>query len=140
MKLSTRVRYGIRAMAELAKHPRGRAVSLHEVAKAQGISPKYLEQMATMLKIAGLVESVRGSEGGYRLARPGSEINLWEIYSALDASCQIIDCLTSGCERKNHCGIRGLWGELNESIADVLRSHTIQEIARRELAMEKAKA
>ena len=86
MKLSTRVRYGVRAMVELAKYPQGEVVSLNDLAKNQGISNKYLEPMMTTLKIAGLVESTRGKLGGYRLAVPAEKITLWEIYSHLDSS------------------------------------------------------
>ena len=106
MKLSTRVRYGVRAMIELAKQPSDRPIPLRELAQNQQISPKYLEQMAASLKIAGLIESVRGAEGGYRLARPAREITVWDIYNVLDVSVEPIECLSTHCKREPVCAAR----------------------------------
>jgi len=137
MKLSTRVRYGLRAMIELAKQPDNTPVSLRVLAKNQLISTKYLEQMISSLKIAGLIESVRGAEGGYRLARPARSITVWDVYNVLDVSVEPVDCLRTNCSRENICSARELWVELTKSITIILKSRNLQQLAKRELELQK---
>jgi Rrf2 family transcriptional regulator, cysteine metabolism repressor len=132
MKLSTRVRYGVRAMIELAKQTDNQPVPLRVLAKNQQISTKYLEQMVSALKISGLIESVRGAEGGYRLARPARNITVWDIYNVLDVSVEPIECLRTGCSRENVCGARELWAEMTKSITAILKSRNLQQLAKRE--------
>ena len=132
MKLSTRVRYGVRAMIELAKQQDNIPVPLRVLAINQNISVKYLEQMVSALKIAGLIESVRGAEGGYRLARPARDITAWDIYNVLDVSVEPIDCLRTGCSRENMCGARELWAEMSKSITGILKSRNLQQMAKQE--------
>ena len=137
MKLSTRVRYGVRAMIELAKQTDNVPVPLRVLAKNQSISIKYLEQMVSALKIAGLIESVRGAEGGYRLSRPARDITAWDIYNVLDVSVEPIECLRRGCSRENSCGARELWAEMTKSITAILKSKNLQQMAKREQEMLK---
>ena len=138
MKLSTRVRYGVRAMIELAKQPSDRPIPLRELAQNQQISPKYLEQMAASLKIAGLIESVRGAEGGYRLARPAREITVWDIYNVLDVSVEPIECLLStACQREPVCAARELWAEMTEAMTKILKNKNLAHLAKREIELEK---
>jgi Rrf2 family protein len=139
MKLSTRVRYGVRAMVELAKQKENKPIPLRKLAENQAISPKYLEQMAASLKIAGLIESVRGAEGGYQLARPASEITVLDVYNVLDVSGDPINCVDPPCDRLPYCATRELWSELIDSIQKVLSSRTLQQLANRELKLEKTK-
>jgi len=136
MKLSTRVRYGVRAMVELAKQKDNKPVPLRQLAESQGISSKYLEQMAASLKIAGLIESVRGAEGGYRLARPAGEITVLDIYNVLDVAGDPIDCEDPVCERIKFCATRELWLELIQSIKKVLNSKNLQQLAGRETRLQ----
>ncbi len=137
MKLSTRVRYGVRAMIELAKQTENKPVPLRVLAKNQNISTKYLEQMVSSLKIAGLIESVRGAEGGYRLARPARDINVWDIYNVLDVSVEPIECLHNCCTRENVCAAREMWAEMTKSITSILKSRNLQQLAKRELELMK---
>jgi Rrf2 family protein len=132
MKLSTRVRYGVRAMIELAKQPTDKPVPLRELAAHQNISPKYLEQMAASLKIAGLIESVRGADGGYRLARPAKDITIWDIYIVLDVAVEPIDCITKSCKRDSFCGARDLWLEMTRAITKILKTNNLAQLAKRE--------
>ena len=99
-------------MIELAKQSENNPIPLRVLAKNQNISTKYLEQMVSSLKIAGLIESVRGAEGGYRLARPARDINVWDIYNVLDVSVDPIECLRTTCSRENICAARELWAEM----------------------------
>lgn len=140
MKLSTRVRYGVRAMVELAKQGGDKPVPLRALAENQNISAKYLEQMATTLKIAGLVESVRGAVGGYRLARAPEEITIWDIYECLDVSVELVDCwknpCSSECERCEYCSARELWTEISDKVESILKSHTLADLAQRETQLQ----
>ncbi|MCP4711649.1 MAG: RrF2 family transcriptional regulator [Planctomycetes bacterium] len=135
MKLSTRVRYGMRAMVELAKNPKDGPLPLRKLAQKQQISMKYLEQLAASLKIAGLIESTRGAEGGYRLARNPDEISAWDIYSALDTTTTPTDCLNIECHREKICACRNLWGDLNNAIEDILKTYNLKKLAHSEKAL-----
>ncbi len=146
MKLSTRVRYGVRAVIELAKHPAGDVVSLNDLARNQKISHKYLESMMIALKIAGLVESVRGKLGGYRLNRPAKQISLWDIYSILDTSSELTDCLKQDTDQKNacprleECVAREVWREFNGVMVSFLKSKNIQDLAKKEMRLQARKS
>ena len=137
MKLSTRVRYGVRAMIELAKQKENQPVPLRELAKRQLISPKYLEQMAVSLKIAGLVVSVRGADGGYRLARPASDITVMDIYNVLAINGDPIDCHNPPCPRVEYCSAREVWADMIQSMKKNLQAKTLQQLANREIKLEK---
>src|SRR4030065_2738604 len=93
MKLSSKIRYGSRAMVELASHYGEGAIELKEIAKKENISPKYLEQVIIPLRTAGLVKSVRGSKGGYSLARSPSEICLFDVVEILEGPLYLGDCV-----------------------------------------------
>ncbi len=133
MKLSTRVRYGVRAMVELAKQPTNKPIALGELARKQAISPKYLEQMITALKNGGLIESARGSVGGYRIARPAGEITVWDIYRLLDKATDPIDCQGGPCIRYEFCSTRKVWVEMSEAIRKVLQSWSLERLAKMEI-------
>ncbi len=137
MKLSTRVRYGVRAMVELAKQKENQPVPLRELADKQSISPKYLEQMAVSLKIAGLIESVRGAEGGYRLVRPAEEITIMDIYQVLAINSEPIDCHDPPCKRVEYCSAREVWADMIGAMKKSLQSKTLQQLANREIKLEK---
>src|SRR4030065_2254437 len=93
MKISTKIRYGTRAMLELASRYGEGPIELREIAKRENISPKYLEQVIIPLRTAGLVKSVRGSKGGYSLAKPPSEILLKDVIEVLEGPLDLIECL-----------------------------------------------
>ena len=98
MKFSTKSRYALRRMAELARYAPGSTVSLKEISERQQLSLKYLEQIVTPLAKAGLVSSVRGAQGGYRLARPAGEITSGEILRAVEGELTAIPCLASSVD------------------------------------------
>ena len=135
MKLSTRVRYGVRALIGLAKLDNGRPMSLREIAANQQISPKYLEQMVTALRVAGLVRSIRGAEGGYRLARPADQITVWDIYAALDVATNPVHCDQPPCKRLKICAAQKVWAEMSHAIETVLKSHDLAQLAQTEQAL-----
>ena len=119
MKFSTRDRYALRLMVELANRAGADAlVPLKEISDAQQISLKYLEQIVTPLTKAGLVLSVRGAQGGYRLARPDTEITAGEILRAVEGELTAIPCLASSveCPRRGQCHTLDFWSGLNDLI------------------------
>jgi len=132
MKISTRVRYGLRALIELAKQPDNRPVPLRQLARNQQISAKYLEQMAAIMKTAGLIESVRGSDGGYRLAKPPQNITVWDVYHVLDTDDALVDCRNSDCKRLPFCATRQVWASLSQTIRQTLQTKNLKELAQQE--------
>ena len=131
MKLSTRTRYGMRLMHELATSRPGQPVSVKQVAERQEMSAKYLEQIVAVLKAAGLLEPVRGMYGGYILARPPSEITLGEIFGALEGSTSLAECVEDPdtCPRRDACATRDLWVRMEEALAGVLDGTTLEDLA-----------
>jgi Rrf2 family cysteine metabolism transcriptional repressor len=133
MKLSTRTRYGVRALVDLAMHNDGSPVQLREIAEREEISEKYLEHLMSLLKTASFVRSIRGSKGGYLLAKDAREINLREVVDVLEGSLAPVECVTDAklCDRAGSCVTRDVWGEVQGVINDVLESITLDELCRR---------
>jgi len=133
MRITTRGRYGLRAMIELARHRGPTPLMMGEIARALGISRKYLHAQLRSLKDEGLVTSVRGSAGGYHLTRPASEITVAEIISALEGCDSLVDCVEDpeACDRCNECITRGLWRDLGKVIQSYLSGITLQDLAAR---------
>lgn len=136
MKLSTKTRYGSRAMLELALNFGDDPVSVREMADRQQLSPKYLEHLLAVLRSADLVRSVRGAQGGHALARPPDQINLREIYDAFEGTAGFVDCSTQPelCDRSDECVTREVWVEMYAACMEVLESTTLEELARRAMA------
>ena len=133
MKLSTRTRYGIRAILELAENYGNGPLQLRVIAHDQGVSVKYLEQLMAMLKAAGIVRSVRGSKGGYILAKTPGQIKVSECFQCLEGSLITTECVEdeSFCERTNDCIARQVWTEVQEAVMGVLQSMTLQDLVDR---------
>ena len=134
MKLSTKVRYSVRLMLELALNYNERHLCLHEAAERQEVSEKYLEHLAAALKAAGLIRGVRGRHGGYVLARPPSEIRLSEIHHALGGSLAPVECVDdpAACSRGKLCVTRDVWTEVRDAMRKVLESTTLQDLVERQ--------
>jgi Rrf2 family cysteine metabolism transcriptional repressor len=133
MKLSTRTRYGIRAIIELAQYEGTRPLQLKTIAERQDISIKYLEQLMGLLRSAGLVRSVRGSKGGYALGRPAEQIKLSEVFRCLEGSVTTTECVEDEdcCKRSADCVAREVWVEVEAAIHNVLDSITLQDMVKR---------
>ncbi len=130
MKLSTRGRYGARALVELAKHDGQGPLALKEMAERQEIPLKYLEQIAMVLKSAKLIKSVRGPSGGYTLARAPEKINLLEIIETLEGSLSFVNCVKdpSTCERVESCAFNDLWARISTETSKILHSVTLADM------------
>jgi Rrf2 family protein len=133
MKLSTRTRYGIRAALELAEAYGRGPLQIKVIAERQDISVKYLEQLMTMLRSTGFIRSVRGSKGGYVLAREPAQIKLSEIFVALEGQPVTVECLENEnqCARAIDCVTRQLWLEVQKAVMGVLDSMTLQDLVER---------
>lgn len=131
MKLSTRTRYAVRAMIELAKHDLTRPLQLKIIAERQEISVKYLEQLMAVLKSAGLIKSIRGSKGGYVLAKPPNQIALSDILRCVEGPITTVECVedSSTCARAADCAAREIWTRVEKAIEQVLKSFTLQDVA-----------
>jgi len=130
VKLSTRTRYGIRAILELAGNYGKGPLQIKTIAQRQEISGKYLEQLMTILKSAGFVKSIRGSKGGYILAKPPNQIKLNEVFNALEGPVVTVECIEndSYCARVADCVARQVWVQVQEAIGAVLQSITLQDL------------
>ena len=142
MKLSTRGRYGARALVELAKHDGQGPLALKEMAERQQIPLKYLEQIAMALKAAKLIRSVRGPSGGYVLARPPKKIHLLEIIETLEGSLSFVNCVKdpSACQRVDSCAFNDLWKKISEETSKILRSVTLADMVEHDSQKRKSLA
>ena len=131
MKFSTKVRYGVRAMIELACRYDGQPVQLASVAEHQDISAKYLHAVMQQLKVAGLVRAIRGARGGFILTRHPSKIRLVEVVEAIDGPVRVVDCVHADCsfDRPGVCVARMVWCDVSDAIRDVLTSKTLADLA-----------
>jgi Rrf2 family protein len=133
MRLSTKGRYGVRAMFDLAMHTGEGAIALKSVAHREHISEKYLEHLFASLKKAGLIHSIRGAQGGYRLARPPEEITLGDIIRVLEGpvaptECVIDDDGSEKCDRSSECVMRSIWCHVRDEINNILDSITLAQV------------
>ena len=130
MKLSTKTRYGIRLLLDLARYYDQGPVQIGDIAKRQDISVKFLEQIIRPLKKASLVTSTRGPKGGHAFARAPEEISLGEIVQALESSPVLADCVDDDdhCMRASECSIRMAWQEATSVLFEKLNSITITDL------------
>ncbi|AQT69599.1 Cysteine metabolism repressor [Anaerohalosphaera lusitana] len=139
MKLSTRSRYGLRALLDLAKHVDEGPLQIKSIADREDISSKYLEQLMAILKSAGLVRSVRGPKGGYMLAKKPEEIRLSDVFVTLEGPMTPVECVehTDYCSRCTDCITRQVWIEIHQAIMTVLESTTLQDLVDRAKSKKK---
>jgi Rrf2 family protein len=130
LKLSTRGKYGFRAILELAINYGNGPISLKNISARLDISQKYLERLVKSLKSAGLVQSFRGAHGGYALAKHPSEIKLSEVIQTLEGSIAPSECVNNSavCLRSKSCAARDVWIKMKEAMNGVLKSTTLQDI------------
>lgn len=133
MKLSTRSRYGLRAVVELAAYHGNGPTNLQDIADSQQVSRKYLDTMFNSLKVAGLAMSRRGLHGGWVLTRPPEQIQLTDVMQALEGSLGLVPCVDypDTCARKEGCFTRDLYVEIHEAIVHVLQRYTLADLVQR---------
>ena len=134
MKLSTKGRYGLRAMIDLARYSEEEPVSISSIAARQDISERYLEQLVGLLKKAGLVRSIRGATGGYVLAKSTGEISVGDVLRALEGSLEPVRCAAfyseEGCMASDGCVTKYVWQKINDSINDTVNHMMLDELVR----------
>ena len=137
MKLSTKSRYSVTALYELALRYGKGVVSLKSIAQSQGLSENYLEQLMVPLRKAGIVQSMRGAQGGYLLAKKPEEITIGEIITIVEGPITLVDCLlekpeseNQPCRKAGKCVTRGVWGKVADSINAVLNSLPLYDLCR----------
>ncbi len=130
MKISTKGRYALRIMIDLAINNDGRFIPLKDIAKRQEISNKYLEQIISLLSKVGFVESARGYSGGYRLIKKPSEYSVGDILRATEGELAPIYCLTQQgiCDRKKDCKTYSFWKGLDNVITDYINEKTLEDL------------
>ena len=140
MKLSTRTRYGTRALLDLARHQGDKLVQLKDIARRQNISLHYLEHIIAPLVGAGIVRSMRGARGGLQLTRHPGEIKLSEVVQLLEGAITPVDCVIDpeSCTRSGFCVTREVWGEMKKAIDNTLKVITLQDLVEREKGKEQS--
>lgn len=131
MKISTKGRYALRLMLDLAMRDTGEYISLRDVSSRQEISAKYLEQIVTQLGRAGFVKSTRGPQGGYKLAKDPSEYTVGSILRLIEGSLASVACLegeNNECPRQDCCATLEVWKRLNDAINQVVDTITLAEL------------
>lgn len=131
MKLSTRGRYGLKAMFQLALHHGEGPISLNQIAEKQNLSENYLEQLFSILRKEGLLNSVRGAQGGYMLSQSPENITVGTILRALEGNMAPSECVmddNNDCSREDGCATRLVWVKIKDSIDDVIDSITLQDM------------
>lgn len=145
MKLSTKSRYGLRAIFDMAYHAGTLPAQIKDISRRQNISPRYLEQIFQDLKKGGLLKSRRGPQGGYTLARKPHEISVMDIIHATEGEMALVDCVKTGkrgkkgCEFDNQCITQQVWAEASRKLNEYLGNVTIKDLCDkgREMGLEK---
>jgi Rrf2 family cysteine metabolism transcriptional repressor len=138
MKLSTRGRYGTRALLDLALHQGESLILLKDIARREQISLRYLEHLIAPLIAGGIVRTTRGAKGGISLAKPPGEIKLSEVIQLLEGPIALVECINNPgiCRRAKSCVTRDIWGELKQAMDGVLASTTLKDLVERQKRKE----
>ncbi|GEM46393.1 RrF2 family transcriptional regulator [Deinococcus cellulosilyticus] len=140
MWISTKAQYGLRALIEIGKKP-GQWVALKDVAAVQDISLHYLEQIASSLRKAGFLQSIRGVNGGYQIARPASDILAYEVVLAMEGSLTSVSCLddADSCGQTGQCATESLWRKVDAAVKRVLGQTTLADLIRESIELDHQK-
>lgn len=138
MKISTKGRYAVRLMLDLALHNTGEAVSIKDISKRQEVSDKYLEQIISILNKAGFVRSIRGAQGGYMLKKDPKEYTVGMILRLTEGSLAPVDCVEdeeTTCPRKQSCVTYIIWKKMNDAINGVVDNITLADLVEMQMQM-----
>lgn len=142
MKLSTKGRYGLRALVDLAVYSEDRPVSISEIAKRQDISIRYLEQLLAKLKKAGIVKSIRGAQGGYLMAKSTEEVSVGDVLRILEGDLVLVECTeltgaSKSCIGSRYCVTKSVWKKINDSIEQTVDSILLKDLVDESKAIHK---
>ena len=135
MMISTRGRYALRVLIDMAEHPSAGKIPLRDIAERQEISEKYLESIVKDLVKAGIIEGLRGKGGGYQLNKAADQINVYDVISLMEGTLAPVTCLEADktpCMRMSDCRTISLWKGLDEAVCSYLSSYTIADLMHRE--------
>ena len=140
MRLTTKGRYGLRAIVDLAMNSENGPVSIQSIAKRQDLSDKYLEQLLRLLKKAGLVKSVRGTQGGYQIEGDTADISVGDILRALEGDLNLVDCVglekETTCKAARFCVSKYVWKKIDDSLEDTVNQITLKELVEQSRSMQ----
>ena len=136
MKISTKGRYGLRVMVDLAKHDNGLPIALKDIANRENISVKYLEQIMRLLSSSGFIQSQRGSSGGYRLTRNSNQYTIKEILEVCEGNFVFLDILEDEENNERCCESALFWKEFYEHIVSYLQSYTLADVVSKGMQIE----
>jgi Rrf2 family protein len=138
MKVSTKGRYGLRILLDIALHQEQGVVTLRDISRRQAISHKYLWQVINPLKAAGLLHAIRGARGGYTLARPPETISLRDVVNVLEGPISMVACVKTpdSCERSDSCVARQAWSEVEEKLSSTMGGITLKDLVQRHSMQE----
>lgn len=132
MRISTKGRYGLRILLDLAAHQAdARPRLIREIAKSQQISEKYVSRLILALRDAGIVGSFRGARGGYSIVKPLDQVTLLEAIETMEGPLEVVECLAAdaaNCERSETCGPRLFWRRFNDEIRAILQKYSVQDL------------
>lgn len=144
MRFSTKTRYAVRALVRLAMESGKSPLKLKVVAASQGVSLKYLEQVMFPLRAGGFVHTLKGSKGGYTLARPPEEISLLDIVRCVEGNPVPVDCVDDGglsrCPREESCAVREAWVRIRDAVAGEMAKTTLAHLAARQASLDEEQA
>jgi len=133
MKISTKGRYGLRILVELARRYKQGPTMVDALARSQGISGKYIHQIMLALKSAGMVRTVRGPRGGYELAQNPADVTAWDVVAVLEGDLEVVECVLhpGTCTRSCSCPTRDVWVSLHQAARAALEGFTLEALAQR---------
>lgn len=138
MKISTKGRYGLRVLLDIASHQDNGPVILRDIAERQNISEKYLWQVINPIKAAGFLNSVRGAKGGYVLAQGAEAITLLDVVTVLEGPIHVVDCVDDpkSCERSTACVTRDVWKRVEDAVKTTMAGITLKELIKNQEEQE----
>jgi len=130
MKVSTKGRYGLRIVMDMAMHSNGKPRLIRDIATSQGLSEKYVANLVVKLKAKGILKSILGVHGGYVLNKDIKNITLLEIFEAMEGKMSIVKCVEcpKSCKQSKTCQARTIWSGINNQISDIFASKTVSDI------------
>ena len=130
MKLSTKSRYGTRAVIDIAKNSENGRTMLKDIAARQSLSPKYLDHILSAMRRSGIIRNIRGKGGGYILSKTPASITVKDIVEAVDGTFEPVECLSNPdlCDKVPSCGTRDIWLKMKEAVDGVLEEATLQSL------------
>jgi len=138
LKITTKTRYGIRAILEIARETNNNGIYQKEISRRQDLSLKYLDQIILALKTANLIMNVKGKKSGYILTKPANEISILELFNALEAETYVVDCIAPSyvCKKESYCTMKQFWLGLDKIITNYFRSYTLQDLLEKQINIE----